>query len=147
MKWAIVGSRDYPYPERVREFIRNLVVEVVPKEKQIHVRGLPTIISGGARGVDSIAEECARSLGLPVEVFLADWNRQPDGSYDTKAGFRRNQSIVDASDIVVAFWDGVSSGTRDAIVRAQKAGKPLIIYGRDGKAPPSRLGLTTPPTT
>ena len=133
MKWAIVGSRDYPLPSRVREFIDSLVAQPVPEDKQIYGRNRPTIVSGGAKGPDSISVEYAKSLGLPTEVFEAQWNRQPDGSYDRTAGFRRNQLIVDASDVVVAFWDGVSSGTRDTIVRAKKTGKPVIVYGSDGK--------------
>ena len=133
MKWAIVGSRDYPLPDRVREYIRNLAIEVVPEDKQVGLRNKPVIVSGGAKGVDSIAEEEAHRLGLPVETYPAAWNRQPDGSYDRTAGFKRNQSIVDASDAVVAFWDGVSLGTRDTITRAYKARKPVTIYGPDGR--------------
>ena len=139
MKWAIVGSRNYPKLERVQEFVRFLSDSPVPPEKWKYPRNPATIVSGGAPGVDSVAAREARECGLPVEEFPAEWNRQPDGSYDRTAGFRRNQLIVDASDIIVAFWDGVSSGTRDTIVRAQKAGKPVIIYGPTGAfLPPPR---------
>ena len=110
-----------------------LNAQPVPEEKQVYARNRPEIVSGGAKGPDSISVEYAESLGLATTVFEAQWNRQPDGSYDRTAGFKRNQLIVDASDIVVAFWDGVSSGTRDTIVRAQKAGKRVIVYGPDGK--------------
>ena len=36
-----------------------------------------TIVSGGADGPDKIAEDWARSKGIPVEIFPADWGRSP----------------------------------------------------------------------
>ena len=112
MRIAIVGSRDYPCPDDIRDFVNCL----------------PTgteIVSGGARGVDRWAEEAARDIGLPIKIFPADWSKGKG------AGFARNQTIVDYADEVYAFWDGQSSGTRDTIRRARGAEKPVeIIYPR-----------------
>ena len=96
MKVAIVGCRDFgAHNTQMRERVWLLV-------RQLRRRDPSTIIvSGGARGVDSWAEEAARHFGLGVEVYKADWDR-----YGRGAGHRRNTTIVEVSDAVVAFWDG-----------------------------------------
>lgn len=107
---AIVGSRDYPHLDQVRAY----------------VAGLPegtTIISGGARGVDSVAAEAAKARGLAVVVYLPDWK-----THGRRAGLVRNHDIVAAADAVTAFWDGKSSGTAYTIRIAQKAGKPVGVF-------------------
>jgi nucleoside 2-deoxyribosyltransferase len=80
------------------------------------------VVSGGARGVDLEAEGAARARGLAVQIFPADWDK-----YGKRAGFLRNQQIVDAADTVVAFHDGVSRGTLHTIGLAKAAGKPVRI--------------------
>lgn len=110
MKIAVVGSREYPDMEGVRRFIRALPKDVV-------------VISGGARGVDSVAEEEARVQGLTVEIYPADWAR-----YGRRAGYVRNKIMVDKADKVVAFWDGKSKGTKHTIDLARKASKPLCVF-------------------
>jgi hypothetical protein len=115
---AIVGSRGYPNPEHVTDYVNSLPDNT-------------TVISGGARGVDRTAAAAARARGLAVEVYPADWNGQGRG-----AGMARNQQIVDTSDQVVAFWDGQSPGTRHAIDRAQQAGKPHQVIRPGGSAGP-----------
>jgi hypothetical protein len=109
MRIAIVGSRSFTRLEEVRQFVREQERTTV-------------IISGGARGVDSIAVDEAKRLHMPYEVYPADWNR-----YGRSAGFRRNQTIVDAAEEVVAFWDGESRGTKHTIACAKAAGKPVRI--------------------
>jgi hypothetical protein len=113
MKIAIVGSRDYAHLDRVRDFVKALPAGT-------------TVISGGARGVDEAAEAMAYAIGLPVQSFPADW-----ATHGKKAGILRNAEIVAAADEVVAFWDGISAGTRSSIELAQKAGKPIRIIGQD----------------
>ena len=108
MKVAIVGSRDYPDPEAVRTYVRSL-----PKDT--------TVISGGARGVDSWAVEEAIKAGLETEVFPADWKL-----YGKSAGYRRNSQIVAAADKVIAFWDGKSRGTKHSMDLADKEGKLIL---------------------
>ena len=106
---AIVGSRDYPNLAAVADFVRRL-----PKDT--------CVVSGGARGVDKVAEEHARACGLQVKVFPAKWAVE-----GRAAGFNRNIEIVKASDIVMAFWDGKSKGTAHTIRLAKQLGKELYI--------------------
>lgn len=109
-RYAIVGSREYPHLDLVRAFVRKLPTGSV-------------VVSGGARGVDSVAEEAARECGLGAIVIPADW------SQGRGAGIARNADIVAAADIVVAFWDGKSRGTQNSMSRAVEAGKPLWVCG------------------
>ncbi len=85
--------------------------------------GHVVIVHGGARGVDRIAGQEAEKLGLLLDVFPADWER--DGK---AAGFIRNQRMIDVgADLVIAFWDGKSNGTRHTITRAEHAGIPVEV--------------------
>lgn len=80
------------------------------------------LVSGGAKGVDTLGEEYAKVRGLETIVFPAQWKR-----YGKAAGPIRNKQIVDASDRMYAFWDCKSSGTRNSIGLAKKKGIPLFI--------------------
>ena len=112
---AIVGSRGYPRADLVFALIARL-------------QSTTTVVSGGARGVDTWAALAARKRGLQVQVFEADWQR-----FGKSAGYIRNRSIIDSVDGVVAFWDGNSRGTAHAIQLARKRGIWLRIYGRHGQ--------------
>lgn len=107
---AIVGSREFPDLDRVRRLSGDLPPNA-------------TIVSGGARGVDRLAAAAARRRGLRVIEYLAQWDR-----FGRRAGFLRNQQIVDRCDRMVAFWDGKSTGTHDAITRARAHHLPLVIH-------------------
>lgn len=125
MKIAIVGSRNFPSPEKIRKYMQALPKDTI-------------IVSGGAPGVDLIAEKLADELGLQKEIYHADWNNlsEPDAliktnkygkKYDARAGHRRNSQIVQAADKIVAFWDGKSTGTQDTIKKANLSGKPCHV--------------------
>lgn len=114
---AIVGTRE-PTPEQyecVRDLVRSLAV--APDAPNI------TIVSGGARGVDSIAAYYSKRLGLTTVEYPADW-----ATHGKAAGYSRNQTIVDDCDEVHAF-PGAGRGTWDTIARARKAGKPVTVHG------------------
>jgi predicted Rossmann-fold nucleotide-binding protein len=113
-----VGSREYP---ALRD-VDNLVN---------HLHRTDVVVSGGGRGVDLRAERAARRRGLGTDIYLAAWKRE-DGTVDRGAGFKRNQHIVDASDAVIAFWDGASKGTADTLRKALAAGKPAYIVSPGG---------------
>lgn len=116
MRVAVVGSRNYANLGQVQEYIQSL-----PKHA--------TVISGGARGVDKAAENEAFRQGLAVHIYPAKWDE-----FGKSAGILRNADIVAASEIVVAFWDGRSRGTKDTIERALKAKhiQRVVVYKREG---------------
>ena len=114
LRLAVVGSRDYPRLDLVWDFVIKLAVR----------RPNSIIISGGARGVDTVAAAAGRLAGLEVKELIPDWGRF--GNY---AGFLRNSEIIDAADAVAIFWDGVSRGTMDSHKKALAAGKRVLMLG------------------
>lgn len=116
MKLAIVGCRTFNDYDLLCTYATYIAV------KSPH--SFVTIISGGARGADSLAEQYAREYGYDTKIFKPEWDK-----YGKAAGFLRNGTIVANCDMVLAFWDGKSQGTADTIARAKKAKKPtFIIY-------------------
>jgi YspA, cpYpsA-related SLOG family len=118
---AIIGSRKFPSSHVVRAFVAGLPDDSL-------------VVSGGAAGVDTWAEEAARDRGLQTLVFHANW----DG-LGRKAGPTRNAEIIANADEVVAFWDGESRGTLNALVQARDAGLPITILDPDGAAIPMEI--------
>jgi len=118
MRWGVVGSRG----------MTNWDFFVAELDRILDGQVVEAIISGGAVGADTFAQRYAGERGLPFEVFEADWER-----LRSKAGPRRNSQIVARADVLVAFWDGVSTGTKDSISKAQTAGKPVIVVRIDGQ--------------
>ena len=104
MKIAVVGSREWKNTQRVWDFINGLDAETI-------------IVSGGARGVDAEAVNAAKTKGLGVIEFLADWR-----TFGKSAGYQRNYDIVNAADMLVAFWNGRSRGTKHSIDLARAKG-------------------------
>ena len=86
------------------------------------------IISGGARGADTFGVDFGFDNGFmdPV-VFIPDWDQ-----YGKRAGFIRNHTIIENSDIVIAFWDGESKGTDHSIKLAIKAKKIVLVFTPKG---------------
>lgn len=80
------------------------------------------VVHGGARGVDSLAGAVARSHGLPVRVFPADW--RADGR---AAGPIRNRQMAGYADALVAVWDGASRGTANMVEEMRRLGKPVYV--------------------
>lgn len=114
MHLAIVGSRTY---DDVRTF-QSLVDDWICKH------GRPaTIISGGARGVDTLASLYARENSIPLRVFQADWK-----THGRAAGPLRNQQIVDVCTHVLAFPSEKGRGTQDTIRRARASGREVTVY-------------------
>lgn len=84
----------------------------------------PTVvISGTARGVDTLGERWANENGIPVEKYPADWN-----THGKSAGYKRNQLMAEKAEALIALWDGTSKGTSHMIDIATKAGLKVFIY-------------------
>jgi len=104
VRLAIVGSRYFPYPWMVEQYLRR--------------KSFDELVSGGAKGVDTWAAIYAKRQSRDFKVFPADWE-----AHGKMAGFLRNHDIVDYATDVVAFWYGESRGTAHTIKLAREAGK------------------------
>lgn len=114
VKLAIIGSRSFDddvlFYEQLKLFCKKYNEQ-------------PTvIISGGAKGADTLAENYAKEHGVEVIVFKPDYKR-----YGRGAAFVRNRLIVDNADRVLAFWNGKSTGTKYTIDYAKKQNKSVDI--------------------
>lgn len=110
MKLAVVGSRDWSS----KEFVFH-ILDDIPWH-------LDEIVSGGAKGVDSFAEEWAKLNNVAARVFQPDWNK-----HGKSAGFIRNKDIVNAAEKVIAFWDEKSRGTKNSIDIAREQNKLWMV--------------------
>lgn len=110
MKILITGSRTW----RNRQQIADILSQYPTDSELLH---------GGAMGADRIAGQIGQRLGMTVTEMLADWI-----TYGKSAGFRRNDAMLDTNpDVVLAFWDGVSKGTKYTIDEATKRGFKVLV--------------------
>ncbi len=109
MRVAVVGSRN------AQEKIKVSILRMIPAD-------VSEIVSGGAEGVDTYAEDLADILGVPVKKFLPDYEK-----YGKQAPLVRNLEIIKYADEVLAFWDNHSKGTQHVIVNCIKMQKPVRI--------------------
>jgi len=116
---AIVGSRHWPWQQIgvIKYRIGQIAVQFFGMTEDI------TIISGGALGVDSWAEHIAKEFGFQTRTYPADWDK-----HGKAAGYLRNEEMVKAADIVIAFWDGKSKGTKHSIDLTLKHRKVLEVW-------------------
>ena len=89
-----------------------------------HLQNCPLveIVSGGARGADSLAIDYAVMSDHRCTTFPADWER-----FGKSAGYRRNEQMAKYATHCLAFWDGKSRGTGHMIDLARKHGLGLKI--------------------
>ena len=109
MRIAVIGSRQ------VEGNLAALILKELPPN-------VSEIVSGGAGGIDSAAEQAADILSLPVTVFRPDYAR-----YGRQAPLVRNTELITYADEVLAFWDGQSRGTRFAIGECIRLGRPVRV--------------------
>ena len=81
------------------------------------------IVSGGAKGADALGERYAKEQNHPMKRFDADWVEN-----GRAAGPIRNQQMAVYADILIAFWDGRSKGTKDMINTALLYGLEIHVY-------------------
>lgn len=128
MKVAVIGSRGFTDYAKVKDYLDRFNAACP----------ITLIVSGGAGGADSLGARWADETGVPKLIHEAKWDdlTHPEARiktntygkrYDANAGFRRNSDIIRDAEVVMAFWDGVSPGTRDSIKKAEAAKKWIKI--------------------
>ena len=107
MKVAVIGSRGLQV---------NHLEDYLPEDTT-------EIVSGGARGIDTCAKNYALQHGLKLTEFLPEYDK-----YGRGAPLRRNISIIGHADLVLAFWDGKSRGTKYVIDNCKKQNIPVVVH-------------------
>lgn len=88
---------------------------------------LTEVVSGMAKGVDTLGELYAASKRLPVKQFPANWEL-----YGKRAGYKRNAQMGDYADAAIAIRLNNSRGTSHMIEYMLKLNKPVFVVDITG---------------
>lgn len=110
MKVIIAGCRYINDAEPLVEAIRDSKFNITE------------VVSGNAKGVDTLGEQWAVENKVPIILFPANWEL-----YNKAAGFIRNKQMAEYADALIAIWDGVSKGTESMIKLAEKNGLKVYV--------------------
>ena len=115
MKVLVCGTRQWAN----KELIRQTFIEQLPPHYN-------TLIHGAARGADTLASEVARegTQFSAIMAFPAKWKK-----YGKRAGYIRNAEMlgIGKPELVIAFWDGKSPGTKMMIELARAAKVKVVV--------------------
>lgn len=118
IKVIIAGTRDFNDYAFLKKNVDYFLQGINPNNEEIE------IVSGNARGADKLGERYAKEHNLPVKLFPANWDK-----YGKRAGYLRNQEMANYADVLIAFWDEKSKGTKHMIDIAKKQGLTVIVVG------------------
>ena len=110
MKIAVIGSRE---GFEQKDINYHLITPFYAMDA--------TLITGGARGVDKFAEIWAKSNGVSLKII------RPKDPTKKQDYILRNFKIVNEADKIIAFWDGISKGTKSVIDYAKKKNKVIKV--------------------
>ena len=122
LRIIIAGSRDF----NDYELLKKSAIEIITKKTMLP--DLTRIVSGGARGADTLGERFANEMGLEITRFIPNW----DG-LGKRAGYVRNAEMAkfavedDNDGMLIAFWDGQSRGTKHMIDLAKRYGLEVHV--------------------
>ena len=111
---AVVGSREFKNWVQLK-FVLDRTTKMDDE-----------LVSGGALGVDSMAQRYAKENGLDIKIYYPKYARFGKG-----AAFIRNKTIVENSDLVLAFYRKnhfQEGGTANTAKHARDLNVSLIEY-------------------
>ena len=114
-KIIIAGGRDFMDYNLLKEKTNKILQEKKVTHKIV-------IISGCARGADTLGLRYASENAFDAEEYPADWDK-----YGKKAGYVRNVEMAENADALIAFWDGKSKGTKHMIDIATERNLPTRV--------------------
>ena len=122
LRVIVAGGRDFTNATVMATVLNNLqdIDHVIEIEKL-------TLICGMARGADLTAYKLFKEVGLPVEEYPADWDQ-----HGKQAGYIRNTQMANVADMLIAFWDGCSPGTKHMITTARKHNLNVLVFNYEG---------------
>ena len=107
MKVAVIGSRGLTV---------NNLGKYLPENTT-------EIVSGGAKGIDTCARDYALLHDIKLTEFLPEYNK-----YGRGAPLKRNLQIIEYADVVIAFWNGKSKGTKYVIDNCKKMNVKVDVH-------------------
>ena len=127
MKLIIAGSRTFndsaSFWRIVHDYHRK--VEQYWQYEGYGSTNLTEIVSGGAKGVDSLAEEWATEQGITLKIFKPIYD---ESMWPSKlAPLHRNAQMAEYGDALLALWDGMSGGTANMIANMCLLNKPVFV--------------------
>ena len=115
MKTIIAGGRDIEDYQLVLDAISESGFEI------------SHIVSGGARGADSLGERYAKENEIPITIYYAQWKKYASFGQTKRAGTDRNKLMSENAEALIAIWDGESTGTANMIDNAHKKGLKVYV--------------------
>ena len=118
----VAGGRSFQDYDLLKESLDK----IVPQYENVE------IVSGHANGAAILGEQYAKEHGLPCSIFPAEWSK-----YGKRAGFIRNSQMLEYAakekPLVVAFWNGSSTGTKDTLDKAEQMGITRYVFSYNEK--------------
>lgn len=122
MRVIIAGSRGITDRSDVEQAIYNA-------EDQYNFEfseDVEVLQSGTANGVDQLGEEIAGDKGVDIDRY--DPEDYHDEAPNPKvAPLLRNSAMAKDGDMLIAVWDGESTGTKDMIDKAESEGLDVYV--------------------
>lgn len=110
MKVIVAGSRSITDEAYVHRILNKFIYKITE------------VVSGQCRGPDTFGENWANLYQIPIKPFPADWERYGK----QRAGRIRNEEMADYADFLIAFHDGVSTGTAHMMQCMKTRKKPYM---------------------
>ena len=119
MNLGIVGSRNFTDYNSFKRAVFKVL-----EEWNIELKNIENIVSGGAKGADTLGEKFSKKYGLNIIIYKPNWNL-----HGKKAGILRNTDIVEKSTHMIAFPSKYGKGTQDSIRKAENKKIPIkVLY-------------------
>jgi len=115
MKLAIIGGRTF-----VDYALMCKSIDTFCKDQKVTL-----VISGGAKGADTLAEKWALEHNIDTLILKPDW------TIGKRAGLERNTDIVNEATHLIAFVMPESKGTWDSIKKAREKGIPTKVIEKN----------------
>jgi hypothetical protein len=112
MRLIVAGSRTFSNKEKVFKNLNKIYKHYPDLE----------IVSGLAKGPDTMGKDWAKINNVKCHDFPANWDK-----YGKRAGFIRNEQMAHFADAALVYWDGKSPGSKSMIKLANEADLNLAV--------------------
>lgn len=113
MKVIIAGSRNFTDYQKLKKECNQFL---------LYKKNIEIVSGDHYKGADKLGIQYANEKGFNLIKFPAEWNK-----FGKTAGPIRNNKMAIFSDVLIAFWDGKSRGTKNMICLASQKGLKVKV--------------------